>query len=279
MSQKIAFIGGSGLYKMDALKLIDEIDVDTPYGKPTSKIMKFELDSKEFYFIARHGKGHVYLPSEVNYRANIYALKSLGIEVVVSVSAVGSLKEEHAPTHFVIPDQFIDWTKGLRARTFFSEGMVGHVSNANPINSKIQNLIENSLKSTDIKYSRGGIYICIEGPQFSTRAESLLYKSMNCDVIGMTNVPESFLAKEAGMAYATIAMVTDYDCWEIGDHCTTEQIMEVMKTNNLNAQKLISNIVKNFDHIEFEKENKHSVMSDTTNLSLEKKQILEMLLK
>lgn len=279
MNQKVAFIGGSGLYKMDSLELIEEIEVDTPFGKPSSKIMKFNKEGKEFFFLARHGIGHVFLPSEVNYRANIYALKSLGVEVIISVSAVGSLKEEHAPTMFVLPDQFIDWTKGFRARSFFGEGMVGHVSNAHPVNNKLQDLIESSLKDTNIKYSRGGTYICIEGPQFSTRSESLLYKDMNCDVIGMTNVPEGFLAKEAGMIYATIAMVTDYDCWKVGDHCTTDEIMKVMKTNNTNAQELIVKIIKSFEPINFEKENQYAVVTDPKLISTKNKEILQVLLK
>jgi 5'-methylthioadenosine phosphorylase len=280
MSQKFAFIGGSGLYDLDGIKLIEELDIETPFGKPSSKVMKFSLEGKDFYFLARHGKGHFISPSDVNYRANIFALKKLGIDLVISVSAVGSLKEEHNPTKFVLPSQFIDWTKGQRKRSFFENGVVGHVSNAYPVNINLQSQIKKSFEGTDINHSVGGSYICIEGPQFSTRAESELYRSMNCDVIGMTNVPEAFLAKEAGMAYATIAMVTDYDCWK-DEHCTTPEIMRVMGENNKNAQKLIGNIVTNLSEtkVDFEKENQYSVVTAPDLISEKNKKIIEILLK
>lgn len=275
---KVAVIGGSGVYNLDKVQISNEQEIETPYGKPSAKISTLNIDGHECFFIPRHGIGHHISPSEINYRANIYALKSLGVDTVISVSAVGSLKEEYAPTHFVIPDQFIDWTKGKRERTFFEEGVVGHVSNAYPINQDLQMRILGTLADTDIKYHAGGTYICIEGPQFSTRAESLLYRQFGCDVIGMTNVPEAFLAKEAGMAYATVAMVTDYDCWK-EEHCTVEEIMKVMGENYKSAQTLIEKIVPNLatDPINVVKENTFAVVTNPELLTEEQKKINSVL--
>ncbi len=214
MKPMIGVIGGSGVYNMDAIKVIKEHIVETPFGDTTSKIIEAQIENTTFFFLARHGKGHYFNPSEVNYRANIFALKKMGVQYIISVSAVGSLKEEYAPGTFVLVDQFIDWTKGLRKRSFFEQGMAGHVSVANPIEKSLQQLIARVCEETKVKFAVDGSYICIEGPQFSTKAESNIYRSFGASVIGMTNVPEAFLAKEAGIAYATIAMVTDYDCWK-----------------------------------------------------------------
>ncbi|MEX1099851.1 MAG: MTAP family purine nucleoside phosphorylase, partial [Bacteriovoracaceae bacterium] len=200
MPASFGFIGGSGLYHLEGVKVLDEIAVETPFGEPSDKILKLELDKTNFYFLPRHGKNHALSPSELNYRANIYALKKLVVNTFVSVSAVGSLKENLCPTHFVVPDQFIDWTKGQRKRTFFENGIVGHVSCAYPVNETLRKRIQEAIAETDIHYHGSGTYICIEGPQFSSRAESELYRSFGADVIGMTNVPEAYLAKEAGMA-------------------------------------------------------------------------------
>lgn len=277
--KKIAIIGGSGVYKFDSVQLISEHEVDTPFGKTSGKISEVKIGDANCFFLPRHGKGHTISPSEINYRANIYALKLLGVDTVVSVSAVGSLKEEHAPGNFVLPSQFIDWTKGLRKRTFFEEGVVGHVSAAYPINVELQEKIATCLSKMDIQFSKGGSYVCIEGPQFSSRAESEIYRSFNADVIGMTNVPEAYLAKEAGMAYATIAMVTDYDCWK-DEHCTVEEILKVMGKNYESAQKLIQELIPFLANnpIEFEPENKFSVITNPELLSAGQKEIIDVLL-
>lgn len=277
---RLAIIGGSGVYNIEGVNKVGEIEVETPYGMPSDKIIELEVNGSNFYFLARHGKGHKISPSEINYRANIYALKTLGVDTVVSVSAVGSLKEEHAPGNFVLVDQFIDWTKGLRKRTFFEEGIVGHVSCAVPVNIDLRDRISNVLKTTDINYHLGGSYLCIEGPQFSTQAESHIYRSFNADVIGMTNVPEAFLAKEAGMAYATVAMVTDYDCWK-DEHCTVEEIMKVMGDNYKSAQKMIVKLIPDLVQkpIEFTPENKFAVVTNPDLITENQKTIIETLLQ
>ena len=277
--KNLGIIGGSGLYNLAGIEVCKEHSVDTPYGDPSGPIVEFKSTSSDqnFFFIARHGKDHHLTPTEVNYRANIFALKKLGVEFLVSVSAVGSLKEELKPETFFLPDQFIDWTKGQRKRSFFEKGIVGHVSVARPVNEKLQNMLWNELRSLEITSSKNGSYICIEGPQFSSKAESEIYRSFGASVIGMTNVPEAYLAKEAGMAFATVAMVTDYDCWK-EEHCTVEEIMKVMKSNNKSANILISRFIDNFKPIDFLKENKIGVMTPDKSLSGENKKILEVLL-
>ncbi len=276
---KIGVIGGSGVYNIEGFQVVAEHEVETPFGKPSGKVLELEVAGHQFYFLPRHGVGHAISPSDINYRANIFALKTLGVNIVVSVSAVGSLKEEHAPTHFVLPSQFIDWTKGLRARTFFDQGVVGHVSTAYPIERNLQERIASVLNETDIKFSLGGSYVCIEGPQFSSRAESEIYRSFGADVIGMTNVPEAYLAKEAGLAYATVAMVTDYDCWK-EEHCSVEEIMKVMETNYKSAQKLLLKLIPNLasNPIEFEPENKYAVVTNSSLISKEQQSIIDTLL-
>lgn len=277
---KIGIIGGSGVYNIDGIELLNEHSVSTPFGEPSSKVIEAKLADTEFFFIPRHGKGHTLLPSEVNYRANIFALKSLGVEYIISVSAVGSLKEELPPNTFVLVDQFIDWTKGKRERSFYGSGVIGHVSCADPIEKKLQNLLAESCEKTDVKYSVNGTYICIEGPQFSTRAESQFYKGLGASVIGMTNVPESFLAKEAGIAYATVAMVTDFDAWK-DEHCTVDEIMAVMETNNKNVQTLLLDALPRLrdNRFEFDKQNQIGVMTPKQNWPESYHNILEVLLK
>lgn len=279
-ASSFGFIGGSGLYNLEGVEVLEEVAVETPFGNPSDKILKLKLDGVEFYFLARHGRSHNLTPSEVNYRANIFAMKKLGIHTLVSVSAVGSLKEEHAPTDFVLVDQFIDWTKGFRERTFFGNGVVGHVSCAYPVNEKLRSRIEEVLKKTNTKFAPRGTYVCIEGPQFSSRAESEMYRSFGADVIGMTNVPEAYLAKEAGMAYATIAMVTDYDCWK-AEHCTLEEIMKVMGANNKSAQEGIRLLVASLgsEPVTFEKENQYAVVTKKEMVRPDHEEILEVLLK
>jgi 5'-methylthioadenosine phosphorylase len=277
---KIGIIGGSGVYNIEGIELVKEHDIETPFGKPSSPVIEAKLAGITFLFIPRHGKGHVFLPSEVNYRANIYAMKSLGVEYIVSVSAVGSLKEELPPNTFVLVDQFIDWTKGKRERSFYGSGVIGHVSCADPIENKLKDIIAESCEETKVKYSKNGTYICIEGPQFSTRAESQFYKNMGASVIGMTNVPESYLAKEAGIAYATIAMVTDFDAWK-DEHCTVDEIMAVMQTNNKNVQTLLVDLLPRLESnkFDFNKQNEIGVMTPKENWPDNYKEILEVLLK
>lgn len=277
---KVAVIGGSGIYKLDAIKVKNQIKVHTPFGDASAEIMECEVEGVPFYFLPRHGHGHKFTPSEVNYRANIYALKKLGVNTVVSISAVGSLQEQYAPKHFVFVDQFIDWTKGLRKRSFFDEGMVGHVSAADPVEKSLQKRLFEAGQKAGITSHLGGTYICIEGPQFSTRAESKIYRGFGASVIGMTNVPEVFLAKEAGMAYATVAMVTDYDCWK-EEHCTVQEIMDVMKSNYISVQKFVVEVIPGLvkEPIKFTPENQYAVMTDQSLLKNSHKEILEVILK
>jgi 5'-methylthioadenosine phosphorylase len=275
----IGIIGGSGVYNIEGIEIIKEHEVSTPFGKPSDKIIEAKLDGVKFFFVPRHGRGHTVLPHEVNYCANIYALKTFGVQYLISVSAVGSLKEECPPTTMVLPDQFIDWTKGGRRRTFFGEGIVGHVSVAEPVELGLRQVLVDACKDADVKHHVGGSYLCIEGPQFSSKAESHIYRGFGATVIGMTNVPESYLAKEAGMAYATLAMVTDYDCWREEDHCTVEEIMKVMKTNNETAQDVLKLALKNLENnkFEFKKENIFAIMTPKESMTEEQREICEVL--
>jgi len=277
-TKQIGVIGGSGVYNIEGIKIVKEHVVNTPFGQPSDKIIEAELGGQVFYFIPRHGRSHSILPHEVNYRANIYALKTFGVDYIISVSAVGSLKEEYAPTHFVLPDQFIDWTKGGRERTFFGNGIVGHVSTATPIDPKLQEVLTSACSEANVEFSQGGAYICIEGPQFSSQAESHLYRSFGASVIGMTNVPESYLAKEAGIAYATIAMVTDYDCWK-EEHANVEDIMKVMATNNVNVQKVLNIAIPALGKSkhDFVKENQTAIMTPMEAMTTEQQEIVETL--
>jgi 5'-methylthioadenosine phosphorylase len=236
---EIGIIGGSGLYAMPGLTSVREERVETPFGEPSDAFVLGELEGRKVVFLARHGRGHRILPSELNFRANIYALKKLGVERVLSVSAVGSLKEEHKPTDFVIPDQFIDRTFH-RVSTFFGDGIVGHVAFADPVCAVVTQTIVSACESEGLVGKAGGTYVCMEGPQFSTRAESNLYRSWGADVIGMTNLQEAKLAREAEICYATVAMVTDYDCWHEGhDAVTVDQIVAVLNQNAANACKVV----------------------------------------
>jgi 5'-methylthioadenosine phosphorylase len=236
---EIGIIGGSGLYAMPGLSNPEKIAVSTPFGDPSDVFVTGELEGRKVVFLARHGRGHRLLPSELNYRANIFAMKKLGVERIISVSAVGSLKLEHKPTDFVIPDQFIDRTF-LRTSTFFGEGIVGHVAFGDPVCSTVAQAIQQGAESAGVVTRPGGVYVCMEGPQFSTRAESNLYRSWGADVIGMTNLPEAKLAREAEICYATMAMVTDYDCWHDGHEAVTvEQVVAVLHQNSANAARAV----------------------------------------
>jgi 5'-methylthioadenosine phosphorylase len=236
---EIGIMGGSGLYSMPGLTDIREVTVQTPFGEPSDAYVLGTLEGRKVAFLARHGRGHRILPSEINFRANIYGMKDLGVERILSLSAVGSLKEEHKPTDFVIPDQFIDRTIH-RISTFFGHGIVAHVAFGDPICPEAAAAFTQSCKDIGVVGKAGGTYICMEGPQFSTRAESNLYRSWGADVIGMTNLQEAKLAREAEICYATVAMVTDYDCWREGhDSVTIEEIVAVLHQNAENACKVV----------------------------------------
>jgi 5'-methylthioadenosine phosphorylase len=240
---EIGIIGGSGLYSMPGLTKTREERVGTPFGEPSDAFVLGDLEGRKVAFLARHGRGHKLLPSELNFRANIFALKKLGVERILSVSAVGSLKEEHKPTDFVVPDQFIDRTFH-RESTFFGNGIVGHVAFGDPVCATVAKTIADACAASEVVGKSGGTYVCMEGPQFSTRAESNLYRSWGADVIGMTNLQEAKLAREAEICYATMAMVTDYDCWHEGhDDVTVEQIVAVLNQNAANAARVVRSAV------------------------------------
>ena len=244
---KLAIIGGSGFYDVEEFTNRKFIKLDTPWGKPSDDILKTTYNNKEVFFLPRHGKGHFISPSKINFRANIDALKQLGVTDIISISAVGSLKEELAPGTFVLVDQFIDRTFS-RIKTFFDEEIVAHVSMAHPTSVGLANACENTLKQLKIKYQRGGTYLVMEGPQFSTLAESNLYRSWNADVIGMTNMPEAKLAREAEIRYTTVAMVTDFDCWH-PDHENVEvqMIIKTLMDNAEKAKNMIKIVIGNFE--------------------------------
>ena len=245
---KLAIIGGSGLYDVEEFTDRELISINTPWGKPSDQILKTKYNKNEVYFLPRHGKGHFISPTKINFRANIDALKQLGVTDIVSVSAVGSLKEELPPGKFVIVDQFIDRTFS-REKTFFDEEIVAHVSMAHPTSNGLMNACEEAIKKTGIDYQRGGTYIVMEGPQFSTLAESNLYRSWKADVIGMTNMPEAKLAREAEIRYASVSMVTDYDCWH-PDHenVDVQQVIKVLLGNATKAKDMIKNLINNYEN-------------------------------
>jgi len=241
---RIGIIGGSGLYSMPGFHAEREIAITTPFGAPSDNYIVGELEGKEVAFLARHGRGHRISPSELNFRANIYGMKSLGVERILSLSAVGSLKEEHKPLDFVIPDQFFDRTRG-RISTFFGEGLVAHVSFADPVCAELSGVAADACNTVGVSVKRGGTYLCMEGPAFSTKAESNVYRSWNMDVIGMTNLQEAKLAREAEICYVTIAMVTDYDCWHPGhDAVEVIDIIRVLQLNAANATRVVAEAVK-----------------------------------
>jgi 5'-methylthioadenosine phosphorylase len=240
---EIGIIGGSGLYAMPGLSAVREVRQETPFGDPSDVYVLGTLEGKKVAFLARHGRGHRILPTELNFRANIYGFKQLGVERIVSVSAVGSLKEEHKPLEFVIPDQFFDRTRH-RVDTFFGEGIVAHVAFADPICPELAKAVETACKKAGVVGKRGGTYLCMEGPQFSTKAESNVYRTWAMDVIGMTNLQEAKLAREAEICYVTVAMVTDYDCWHPHhDSVTVDQIVAVLLKNAENACKVVRETV------------------------------------
>ena len=246
-NNKLAIIGGSGLYDIEEFKDREFLKIGTPWGKPSDDILKTKYANKEIYFLPRHGRGHIISPSKINFRANIDALKQLGVTDIVSVSAVGSLKENLFPGKFVIVDQFIDRTFA-RNKTFFDDEIVAHVSMGHPTSNGLMNSCEEAIKQENIEYQKGGTYIVMEGPQFSTLAESNLYRSWNADVIGMTNMPEAKLAREAEIRYASVSMVTDFDCWHPEhENVDVQQVVKVLLSNAEKAKKMIKNIADNFE--------------------------------
>lgn len=244
---KIGIIGGSGLYQMPELTDVKEVEVDTPFGKPSDAFIIGTLEGQRVAFLPRHGRGHKLTPTELPFRANIYAMKLLGVDYILSVSAVGSLQQQYAPTDFVIPDQFFDRTRArAEESTFFGEGIVAHMTFAHPVCDELGDILEGSCKTVEgLKVHRGGTYLCMEGPAFSTKAESNVYRQWGMDIIGMTNLQEAKLAREAEIAYATLALVTDYDCWhEEHDNVTLDMVIEYLSKNVRNAQLVLKDAVR-----------------------------------
>lgn len=278
---QIGIIGGSGLYSMPGFEAQEEIRLSTPFGDPSDAYILGQLEGKTVAFLSRHGRGHRFSPSELNFRANILGLKMLGVERILSLSAVGSLKQEHAPLDFVIPDQFFDRTN-RRVSTFFGGGVVAHISFADPLCPQLARVAHDCASRIGINSKLGGTYLCMEGPAFSSRAESNLYRSWGMDVIGMTNLTEAKLAREAEICYVTIAMVTDYDCWhEEHDAVTVDEIIQNLTKNAENACSLVRQVVK---HMPGERTCKcgsalkHAIITDRSSIPPEARHKLELLI-
>ena len=280
MTPKIGIIGGSGLYNMPRLTDRVEQTVETPWGDPSDAFLLGKLEGRAVAFLARHGRGHRIMPSNLNFRANIYALKSLGVEWILSFSAVGSLRENLKPLDFCIPDQFFDRTRG-RASTFFDEDIAVHVGFADPVCSTLADVAEEACKQAGVTVHRGGTYCCMEGPAFSTRAESLAYRSWGFDVIGMTNLQEAKLAREAEMSYVTIAMVTDYDCWH-PEHAdvTVEQVIAYLTENAEHARMVAAEAVKRIPHGDspFSSAIRNAIITDRSKISEASKEKYRLLI-
>ncbi len=283
---KIGIIGGSGLYQMSALSNVREISIETPFGNPSDKLIIGDLSGTQVAFLARHGRHHHLTPSEVPYRANIYAMKQIGVDYLISVSAVGSLQAEVKPLDLVLPDQFIDRTKS-RASTFFGEGIVGHIAFGDPVCAQLSGVLAESIESLnlpEITLHQGGTYVCMEGPAFSTKAESNMYRMFGSKIIGMTNLPEAKLAREAEIAYATLALVTDYDCWHPDrDFVTVDLVIANLHKNADNAQRVIQEAVRrlvtNLFVSEAHSALKSSIITPMDKVPTATKQKLELLLK
>ena len=260
MKKKLGIIGGSGLYEIDGFSESSWETIKTPWGNPSDQILNLKFNDHEVCFMPRHGRGHTVSPSNINFRANIDVLKQKGVTDIISVSAVGSLKDELPPGKFVLIDQFIDRTYA-RTNTFFDEEIVAHVSMAQPTSNDLTRLCSSALDRLKVDYQPGGVYLAMEGPQFSSKAESILYKSWGVDVIGMTNMPEAKLAKEAEIRYCTVAMVTDFDCWHPNhDHVDIDMIIKVLKDNAGKAKSMIKDIINNFEFIVHENDDTHKCL-------------------
>ncbi len=281
MSQpKIGIIGGSGLYEMEGLKVVEETRLETPFGEPSDAFIQGELDGRKVVFLSRHGRGHRISPSEINFRANIWGMKKLGVEAIIAVSAVGSMKQEIVPGHMVIIDQFFDRTKG-RPSTFFSDGIVAHVTFADPLCPSLRQSFIAAGKEVGATIHEKGTYICMEGPQFSTRAESNIYRKWGVDVIGMTNLQEAKLAREAEICYATIALSTDYDCWHEGhEDVTIGAVIEVLKKNVETAKAIIRKAIPKITidrKCECPTALRHAILTDPKVVPSETKKRLEVI--
>ena len=278
----IGVIGGSGLYEIEGLTDIEEIRLDTPFGEPSDAFITGILEGVKMVFLPRHGRGHRYLPSEVPYRANIYGMKKLGVQRIISVSAVGSMKEEIVPGHIVIPDQFFDRTQGKRDSTFFGQGVTGHIQFADPICAELSQVLCDAGESVGATVHKGGTYICIEGPNFSTRAESTIYRSWGVDIIGMTNIPEARLAREAEICYGTVALATDYDCWHEGhDDVTVEAVLAIIRQNVAMARNIIKQAVRALSsepQCKCSESLQYAIMTDTSLIPQETRSALEPIL-
>jgi 5'-methylthioadenosine phosphorylase len=281
LKAEIGIIGGSGLYHMPGFEAQEEANITTPFGHPSDNYILGTLAGRNVAFLARHGRGHRLSPSELNYRANIYGMKSLGVERIISLSAVGSLKEEHRPLDFVLPDQFFDRTRG-RISTFFGEGLVAHISFADPICPEMGGVLESACRASGINVKQGGTYLCMEGPAFSTKAESNVYRSWGMDVIGMTNLQEAKLAREAEICYVTVAMVTDYDCWhEDHDAVTVNDIIANLMKNAENACRVVAEAVAEMPKARACKCGSalaHAILTDRTTVPAATKQKLGILI-
>ena len=279
---KIGIIGGSGLYDMPDLTERTEVSVDTPFGSPSDDFIIGTLSGTRVAFLPRHGRGHRLMPSELNFRANIYAMKLLGVERILSVSAVGSLKEELAPLDIVLPDQFVDRTRG-RISTFFGNGLVAHIAFGDPVCSDLLEQVHRSAHKAGIKTKKGGVYVCMEGPAFSTKAESMLYRGWGMDVIGMTNLQEAKLAREAEICYVTIALVTDYDCWhETHETVSADMIIANLQKNCQAAQAIIAETVKEFSftrRCHCGEALKYSLITDKAAVPVETRRRLECIIE
>jgi 5'-methylthioadenosine phosphorylase len=281
-TKRLGVVGGSGLYDMDGLTDVQRHTIDTPFGAPSDSYLTGKLDGEiELVFLPRHGIGHRFLPGEINYRANIYGFKKLGVDYLLSVSAVGSMKEEINPGDMVVPDQFIDRTH-KRNSSFFGDGIVAHVPFGDPVCAKLRKVLVDASKKVGARTHDGGTYICMEGPQFSTRAESLSYRALGVSVIGMTNLPEAKLAREAEMSYATLALATDYDCWHQSEEAVqADVVVQVMKKNVATAQKILKEVARNVptDPSPFHGILKYSIVTDPKTIPAATREKLSLLIK
>jgi 5'-methylthioadenosine phosphorylase len=278
----LAMIGGTGVYQMEGMEVLESTDAETPFGMPSSPIVKGRIAGQEILFLARHGLRHQLLPHELNYRANIFALKSLGATQIIGISAVGSLKEEIAPGDLAIPGQYFDWTKGQRAATFFGNGIAAHVSTAMPVSGQLTDWIADRARTMDIRLHTGVTYACVEGPRLGTRAESHFLRQAGCHVVGMTNVPEVFLAREAQICYATIGIATDYDCWmeDPAMHVQATEIFALYKQSLLKAQNLLASLLatpRPAEEPEIRQALAHALLTPEHALTQEQISLLEVL--
>lgn len=278
----VGIIGGSGLYQIEGIVKVKEVALKTPFGAPSDKFITGELRGIPVVFLPRHGRGHRISPSEINYRANIYGMKELGVQAIMSVSACGSLKEKYKPMDFVIPDQFLDRTRKGRMDTFFTDGIVAHVAFSDPVSKEIADILEKNARKLKIRIHRGGTYVNMEGPQFSTKAESELYRSWGMDIIGMTNLTEAKLAREAEISYATLAAVTDYDCWHPShDSVTMEMILNYFNKNVANARAILKSAIAEvgkLKHFSASQALKFAIITNPDMIPAKKKKDLKLLI-